>query len=509
MKAESVAISRLLERGLTIKPDEVALVSPQGHWTWRELESASQHYASNLTLLGLKPGDRIASLLPNCSALVIHYLGCFKAGFVATPLNYRYQPPEIDHALQVSGARMMICHRERAVDIASSNLAVSLPLGCAWFGSNTESGAQFSELLREPSASVNIRPCNSEQPAAIFFTSGSTGPAKGVTHSAASLGFLFRSYSEAMQVTSMDVAIPLSSLSHIGAFLDDFAAMFAGAILVIPASLNTADLLEILREHRPTLTVAIPAILFALAQDERTGPGDFSSFRLLGASGDAVPIELRRLTTKLLGPEVNELYGMTEIGMVTVNPPDGEIRPGSVGKAIEGFELDIRNGSGTSLPAGEKGRLWVRSPGNFLGYWNNPEATCEVLIDGWLDTGDVMSQDGDGYFWFHGRQKQLIVHDGSNISPQEVEEALLLHSSIALAGAVGVKDLVHGENVRAFVMMKHGAEPPGMDELIALARLRIGYKAPESIIVLEEMPMTVSEKVDRVALRRMSDKMSG
>lgn len=503
----TAAISRLLDVGLALKPDDTALISPEGRWTWRGLEEAALRYASNLTLLGLKPGDRIASLLPNCDALIIHYLGCFKAGFVATPLNYRYKPPEIDHALQVSGARLLLCHSERADDIASSNRAGSLPLGCVWFGSNMESGAQFSELLREPSASVDIRPSNSEQPAAIFFTSGSTGPAKGVTHSAASLGFLFRSYSEAMQVTPMDVIIPLSSLSHIGAFLDDFAAMFAGAKLVIPASLNTADLLEFLREHRPTLTVAIPAILFALAQDERARPGDFSSFRLLGASGDAVPIELRRLITKLLGPEVNELYGMTEIGMVTLNPPNGEIRPGSVGKAIEGFELDIRNGSGTSLPAGEKGRLWVRSPGNFLGYWNNPEATCEVLIDGWLDTGDVMSQDGDDYFWFHGRQKQLIIHDGSNIAPQEVEDALLLHPAVALAGVVGVADLVHGENVRAFVKLKSDVAQPATEELIEFARSRVGYKAPESIIVLQEMPMTVSEKVDRAALRRMSGTM--
>ncbi len=144
-----------------------------------------------------------------------------------------------------------------------------------------------------------------------------------------------------------------------------------------------------------------------------------------------------------------------------------------------------------------------------MGYWDNDDATRAVVVDGWLDTGDVFIEDREGYFWFQGRQKQIIVHDGSNITPQEVEEALLQHPGVAMAGVVGVPDVVHGENVRAFVVLKPDASNLAMAELVSFARARIGYKAPDDIIVLETMPLTASDKVDRVALKRMSDNTSG
>ena len=139
-----------------------------------------------------------------------------------------------------------------------------------------------------------------------------------------------------------------------------------------------------------------------------------------------------------------------------------------------------------------------------VGYWNNPEATAETIVDGWLDTGDVMSADEDGYLWFHGRKKQIIIHDGSNICPQEVEGALLEHDAVASAGVVGVQSPLHGENVRAYVTLDAGAAPPTMQDLIQFARARVGYKAPEEIVVLDEMPLNATGKVDRVTLKRMA-----
>jgi acyl-coenzyme A synthetase/AMP-(fatty) acid ligase len=139
-----------------------------------------------------------------------------------------------------------------------------------------------------------------------------------------------------------------------------------------------------------------------------------------------------------------------------------------------------------------------------VAYWNNPEATRETIVDGWLDTGDVMSADEDGYLWFHGRQKQIIIHDGSNICPQEVEGALLEHDAVASAGVVAVRSAMHGENVRAYVTLEPGASPPTMQDLIRFARARVGYKAPEEVIVLGQMPLNATGKVDRVTLKRMA-----
>ena len=156
-------------------------------------------------------------------------------------------------------------------------------------------------------------------------------------------------------------------------------------------------------------------------------------------------------------------------------------------------------------PAGSEGRLWIRTPRPPSATGTTRGATEAAFSNGWLDSGDVMRVDEDGYFFFCGRKKQIIVHDGSNISPQEVEGALLEHPSVASAGVIGIHDLVHGENVRAYITLTEGTERPASQELIQFARARVGYKAPEEIVVLDEMPRTASGKVDRTHLKRMAE----
>jgi acyl-coenzyme A synthetase/AMP-(fatty) acid ligase len=201
---------------------------------------------------------------------------------------------------------------------------------------------------------------------------------------------------------------------------------------------------------------------------------------------------------------VSEGYGMTEIGLAALNPPMGVDKLGSIGVPSPGFAFSIRDEQGCETRAGEQGRLWVRTPTQSPGYWNDPQASAEVVRDGWFDTGDVMKVDDDGYVWFCGRQKQIIVHDGSNISPQEVEDALLQHPAVESAGVVGVHDLMHGENVRAYVELKPDMPRPKTGDLIQFARARVGYKAPEEIVVLDAMPLNPTGKVDRAALKKVA-----
>ena len=152
----------------------------------------------------------------------------------------------------------------------------------------------------------------------------------------------------------------------------------------------------------------------------------------------------------------------------------------------------------------QEGRLWVRTPSLTAGYWNDPKATEERCSGDWFDTGDEMKIDQDGYLGFRGRKKQIIVHDGSNIWPQEVEEALLEHPAVETAGVVGIHDLMHGENVRADVSLKPGAERPKSGALIQFAKARVGYKAPEEVVFLESMPLNPTGKVDRTALKKLA-----
>jgi long-chain acyl-CoA synthetase len=190
--------------------------------------------------------------------------------------------------------------------------------------------------------------------------------------------------------------------------------------------------------------------------------------------------------------------------LTTLNPPS-EIRPGSIGKPICGYSIALRDEDGEPIESGQVGRIWIRTRSRMAGYWQAQEATDEVVIDDWLDSGDLARADEDGYLWFFGRKKQVIVHDGSNISPYEVEGALVEHPAIALAGAVGVHDAVHGENVRAYVTLEEGAEAPSRADLIVFCRDRIGYKAPEEIVFLDEMPLNPTGKIDRFGLKKMAE----
>jgi long-chain acyl-CoA synthetase len=501
---DAVDMTNLLAPGLATKPDEVALLSAATRWTWRELDRDSDRIAAHLIARGLRPGDRVASLMPNRNALLVHYIACLKARLVVTPLNYRYMAPEIDHALEVTEAKILLAHAERKQDLAASKLAGALPLGVIAYGANDGGNPSFETMLKEAPPDVALPTPEPSDPAFIFFTSGSTGKPKGVTHTLQTFGAMMASAIDGHEITTDDVILPGSSVSHIGGLGYAFMAMAAGARIVMPRTFDGDEMLPLLRQDRPTLMWMLPAALIALVRDHEARPEDFSSVRLCTSGGDKVPAELEAEFTELAGFPIDEIWGMSEIGFSTMNPPSGVNKLGSVGRLNPGYQLSIRDDDGQEVAVGQPGRLWIKAPSNMIGYWNRPDATAETIQDGWLDTGDVMRVDEDGYLWFEGRKKQIIVHDGSNICPQEVEEAVLAHPAVQSVGVVGVHDAVHGENVWAYITLRPDATAPSSQDVIRCAREHVGYKAPEAIMVLDEMPLNATGKVDRVLLKKLA-----
>jgi acyl-coenzyme A synthetase/AMP-(fatty) acid ligase len=499
----SFNLADILKQGLDTKPDADALVSRRRRWTWRVLDSVSTCLAGNYLGLGLEPGDRIASLMPNRTELIVHYLACMKCGLVAVPVNYRYMAPEIDHALDVSGAKILLAHDERREDLAASELAGRLPLGQISYDDNGGRGSPTFRSLTESGPTRDIAPPKPEDPAIIFFTSGSTGKPKGVCHNFGTLGWIIASAVKSFEMSPDDVMMPGASASHVGAHHLSMMTFAAGGKVVMARTFDGDEILPLLREERPTKMWMLPSALYALTRDHGARHADFASVKACYSGGDKVSEALEKEFTALAGIVIDETYGMTEIGISNVNP-SAVPKIGSVGLLSPGYRASLRDDDRHEVAYGGDGRLWIRFPGNMIGYWNNPEATAETIVDGWLDTGDMMSADEDGYLWFHGRKKQIIIHDGSNICPQEVEAALLEHDAVASAGVVGVQSAMHGENVRAYVTLDLGAAPPTMQDLIQFSRARVGYKAPEEVIVLDKMPLNATGKVDRVTLKRMA-----
>jgi long-chain acyl-CoA synthetase len=498
---EPVDITDLLRAGLDRHPDAIVLLSVKMRSTWSELETAANRLATNLLALGFEPGDRVATLMPNRTALLIFYLACFRAGLVVTPLNYRYTPREIDHALEVSGAVALFSHVEREADWRASRRVGELRHGIVTYGGRRPSMPDFYDLVTSGPADTSFPARDPAEPAAIFFTSGSTGPAKGVTHSVASVGWMIAGAVNAFEMVPDDVILPGSSMSHVGSFIWALAGLSHGAKVVVARTFDADEILPLLRAERPTVMCMIPAAMLKLVREHGATSRDFASLRLWRSGSDKVPAELEAEFDRLTGHKIDEGYGMTEVGLATLNPPSGPMRLGSVGQPIAGFELSVRDDGGAEVTTDTAGQLHMKTPARMLGYWNDPDATAETVRDDWLDSGDIMKVDAEGYLWFCGRKKQIIVHDGSNIFPQEVEEALLEHPAVENVGVIGIHALMHGENVRAYIALREGIERPKAQELIDFARERVGYKAPEEIEFLDEIPLNPTGKVDRVALK--------
>ena len=364
---KSVDLDALLKAGLQSKPHELALVSRDARWSWHELDAASSRLAAGYLDLGLQPGDRFASLMPNRCELEIHYLACVKAGLVATPLNYRYMAPEIDHALAVSEASILLVHAERCGDLEQSKRSKTLPLGRIIAEGSDRSEMCFEDLLQRQFDRNAFPRLDSHAPAFIFFTSGSTGSPKGVTHSRETLGWIAASTAKGLEFTGDDVFLAASSLSHEGGVGFTFAAFSAGARVAIARAATPGELLPLLRGERPTVTWTLPVALAQLVHEKDLQSKDFASLRLVCTGGDQAPIELERRFAQLTGFEIRETYGMTEIGSATINPPSGVNKPGSIGSLSPGYLGEIRSEGSKELPAGEAGNLWIKSACNMVG----------------------------------------------------------------------------------------------------------------------------------------------
>ena len=482
-------------------PQDTALVADSRSWTWEELAADVRKLAARLFESGLNQGDRVASLMPNCGELLIFYLACFKAGVIATPLNYRYTPANIDYALGFCDAQMLFVHAERQADIAECEMAGKLPKGLVSVAGDFKGARSYTELMSGPMPQVDLPTVDIDATALIFFTSGSTGNPKGVMHSITSFGSIVASFAQAMKLGGNDVVFPGGSISHVGSLSTALCALFTQSKIVLNRRSDPDALLSELRQQKPTVVVALPAALVSFLHSHETTKEDFRSVRLLISGGDKFPVDVDRKFLDLTGIPITESYGLTEAADFTLGPVDGTAKPGSVGHICPGYRASIRDDTGIEV---SEGALWLSGAPLCQGYWNNPGENAACFSDGWFDTGDVLAVDADGFLWFKGRTKQIIVHDGSNIAPQEVEEAVMLHPAIDMAGAVGVHNKLHGENVWAYVTLKAGAANPSPKSIIDVARREIGYKAPEAIIFLDQMPLNATGKVDRMALKKMA-----
>jgi long-chain acyl-CoA synthetase len=463
--------------------------------SYRELDQSTTRLAEWLLEQGLKPGDRVAIHWCNSIEVVQLFFAIFKAGLVAVPINLRLKAPEVAWILEHSQPEM--CFSEPTLaPIAEQARAGRASLRCIL--------TQLPELGTEPSSP--LPQVKGDQPAMLLYTSGSTARPKGAIHSQRTC-IAAAELIDGNLLASDDVVLVMTPMMHslgVGVLL---GAIHRGVPAVLLPAFDPGVFLGTVERFRCTFTIGLPALMQLVVNEQVQKPRNISSLKTVLGAGDSVPLNLQERFAEVFGVQLQEAIGMTETFPTAFNPK-GAMRPGSLGTATPGVEIGIIDADGRHLPDGETGEMAIRSPVNCLGYWNDPAATDALLRGGWLHSGDLATRDADGYFWFKGRMKQIIVHGGSNVSPQEVEEVLYQHPTVFEAGVVGAPDPVYGERVVAFVSLRNG-DAPTEEELREHARKSLAdYKVPEQIFFIRELPKSVTGKVHRLALKAMLDEMA-
>ena len=487
-------MGNLLSASAERNPRKTAIILENESVSYEQLDRSTTSLARWFLRQGCKPGDRIAFHWPNSIETVKLFFACFKAGMIAVPVNVRMKPPEIAYVLQHSKAVMYFAHS----DLVS--VAEEARKGCV--GLRTIHSTL--EGLNERAPEVPLPEVNDYDPTLVLYTSGTTARPKGVTHT-------HRTLLENVKLVciaapdSLQTALVMTQMAYISAIcIVLLPAIVTGGTCVLVPAFDAQLVLDSIERFQCSYAFGLPSMVQLLLEEQARKPREVRSLRTFVAGGDCVPVSTQERFQALFGIPVREAYGMTETGPSVFNPADA-IRSGSLGRALDGVEVRVVNSNGKDSPDGQTGEIAVRSPANFAGYWDDPSATRDALRDGWLHSGDLARRDADGYLWFEGRKKEIIVRDGLNISPQEVEEAFYNHPAVLEVAVIGMPDPVgaRGERVLAFVSLRDGLVTDEQ-ELRDHARQRLAdFKIPERVLFLKDLPKGITGKVQRRVLKEM------
>lgn len=475
----------------------------QGHraWTHAEVHDLAARAASVLAEHGVRPGDRVLLALPDSLAWVTAFLATARLGAVAVLVN-----PELPAA----------DHEFMAKDVGAA-LCVTGPGLEDRFAGRTRLGAdQLVALTRAAPPTTGAHPAGPRTPLYIQYTSGTTGIPKGVVHCHGDPGTYHELIGERLlRITQDDVTLSVSKLYFAYGFGNAFAfPLFSGSSAVLvdrrpsPAAVD-----ELVARHRVTLLYSVPSAYAALVADRADGHAAcFASVRAAVSAGEGMPAGLGERVTELLGAPVLEQIGSTEAGHAFCANSLDDNTPGTVGRPVPGFELELRDGAGRPVPDGTEGELWVRGPTLTPGYLNLPEETQRVLVEGWLATRDRARREPDGTYRHLGRADDMELVGGITVSPLDVEAVLRKHPAVREVAVAAVTDERGATALRAYVVIGVAATTAPafaatkadlQAELIALAREHLAaFKAPRTIHVVPSLPRTSTGKLRRHLVRR-------
>ncbi|WP_030526942.1 AMP-binding protein [Phycicoccus jejuensis] len=482
--------------------------------TWSELGEAVDRLARGLLASGLEKGDRVGIWAPNCAEWTLVQLATAKVGLVLVNINPAYRTHELTYVLRQAGIRVLVT----AASFKTSDYVAMVETArpeCPALEQVVVIGRDSWDALLAGADDVSPerltmaqRDLDPYEPINIQYTSGTTGFPKGATlshHNILNNGYLV---GELCRYTEADrICIPVPFYHCFGMVMGNLAALTHGACMVIPApGFDPALTLAAVSEERCTSLYGVPTMFIAEWALPQFDSYDLSSVRTGIMAGSPCPASMM---TKLIESGIEEMticYGMTETSPVsTQNRVDDtfEQKVNTVGSVHPHLEIKVVDPvTGETVPRGTPGEFCTKGYSVMLGYWEEPEKTAEVLVDGWMHTGDIAVMDDEGYVQITGRIKDMVIRGGENVYPREIEEFLYTHPDVLDAQVIGVPDEKYGEELCAWVRMRDGAEPLTVEAVREFCAGRLAhYKVPRYVKVVEEFPMTVTGKVRKVEMR--------
>ncbi|MFC4334319.1 long-chain-fatty-acid--CoA ligase [Salininema proteolyticum] len=510
-------LAMMLEDSARRLPDRDAVVSGSTRLSYAAVEAAASQVAHVLAERGIGRGDRVALSCPNVAYFPVVYFGILKSGAAVVPLNVLFKSREVAYHLADSGASAYFCFEG----------SEQLPMGAegrAGF-EETEECEHFFLITADPAAASPIKEAQTlgqavaDSPsrfaaasveatdtAVVLYTSGTTGRPKGAELTHANMIMNAVTCHKLFGVAEHDVHLVALPLFHsFGQTVQMNAGFGCGATLVLLPRFDADEALALMERERVSFFAGVPTMYWGLLSAQTSGrdlAAVAENLRMAVSGGAALPVEIIRQVEEVFDVQIREGYGLSETSPVaSFNHPGRKPGPGTVGEPVWGVEMKLVDDEWNEVPEGEAGEIAVRGHNVMKGYLGRPEATAEVLREGWFRTGDIGRRDEEGRYMIVDRAKDMIVRGGFNVYPRELEEVMMTHPAVSLVAVIGVPHQRHGEEVKAVVVRESGADL-SEDALVDWCRETMaGYKYPRLVEFRDSLPMTATGKVLKRELR--------
>jgi long-chain acyl-CoA synthetase len=471
-------------------PDRVAIKLDDMELTYALLDEASSRFAGHLVAEGIEPGDRVGMMIPNIPYFPIIYYGILKAGAIVVPMNVLLKGREVRFYVEDPGAKALYAWDGFSEDAVLGTAETDAKLTVVKMG-------EFEALLSEAEPIAEVVQRDEYDTAVLLYTSGTTGTPKGAELTHKNLAWDRDTLLSMFAFTPDDVLFGGLPLFHsYGQTCCMNTAIAIGASLSLLPRFDPGKALEMIERDKITIFQGVPTMYIAMLNDPKAESVDTSSLSFGSSGGASLPLEVLNAVRERFGIQLLEGYGLSETApSATTNTLDPPPKVGSIGRPLTGVSMKIVDDDGNEVPTGEVGEVIIQGPNVMKGYWNRPEATAEVMKDGWFYSGDIGKVDEEGYFFIVDRKKEMIIRGGYNVYPREIEEVLYEHPAILEVAVLGVPDDTLGEEVAAAIAFKPG-QSATVEDIQAFAKERMAaYKYPRHIWFADELPKTATGKI--------------